>query len=77
MQDTQRQTPANLAADCGGYIPGLDGLRALAVLSVIGYHIFPNKIRGGFLGVDIFSFSPDFSSRLCCFVSCEKTEKLV
>lgn len=37
-----------------GYIPGLDGLRALAVLAVVLYHVFPQVVPGGFLGVDIF-----------------------
>ncbi|WCH46450.1 acyltransferase family protein [Lysinibacillus sp. OF-1] len=36
------------------YIPGLDGIRALAVLAVIAYHFNFNWARGGFLGVDIF-----------------------
>ncbi|MDQ0216153.1 peptidoglycan/LPS O-acetylase OafA/YrhL/ribosomal protein L21E [Oikeobacillus pervagus] len=36
------------------YIPGLDGLRALAVLSVIAYHFSFSWAKGGFLGVDIF-----------------------
>ncbi|WP_215522263.1 acyltransferase family protein [Varibaculum prostatecancerukia] len=36
------------------YIPGLDGLRALAVISVITYHLHPSGFPGGFLGVDIF-----------------------
>lgn len=36
------------------YIPGIDGLRALAVLSVIAYHFNFSWARGGFLGVDIF-----------------------
>lgn len=34
--------------------PDIDGLRALAVLSVIGFHAFPGWINGGFTGVDIF-----------------------
>ena len=36
------------------YIPSIDGLRALAVLSVILFHAFPQALPGGFIGVDIF-----------------------
>ncbi|MCT4396694.1 acetyltransferase [Periweissella beninensis] len=36
------------------YILGFDGIRALAVLGVILYHILPNVFRGGYLGVPIF-----------------------
>ena len=36
------------------YRPDIDGLRAVAILSVIGFHAFPNRLRGGFIGVDIF-----------------------
>ncbi|HEY4375552.1 MAG TPA: hypothetical protein VGM93_00265, partial [Acidimicrobiales bacterium] len=34
------------------YLPALDGLRALAVGAVLAYHL--NRLRGGFLGVDLF-----------------------
>jgi len=34
--------------------PGLDGVRALAVLAVIGFHEGASELSGGFLGVDIF-----------------------
>jgi hypothetical protein len=37
-----------------GYRPDIDGLRAIAVLAVIGFHAFPTWIRGGFVGVDVF-----------------------
>jgi peptidoglycan/LPS O-acetylase OafA/YrhL len=33
---------------------GLDGLRALAVLAVVVYHLFPGFLPGGFIGVDVF-----------------------
>jgi len=36
------------------YIPGLDGIRAIAVLAVIAYHFNFKWASGGFLGVDIF-----------------------
>ena len=36
------------------YRSDIDGLRAIAVLSVIAFHIAPAKLRGGFVGVDIF-----------------------
>lgn len=37
-----------------GYIPGIDGLRAVAVLSVLLFHMRASFLPGGFAGVDVF-----------------------
>lgn len=50
MQDTRGTADSHQT----GYRPDLDGLRAVAVLSVIAYHISPKLMPGGYLGVDIF-----------------------
>lgn len=36
------------------YREDIDGLRAIAILSVVGFHAFPEWVKGGFVGVDIF-----------------------
>jgi peptidoglycan/LPS O-acetylase OafA/YrhL len=36
------------------YLPGIDAMRALAVLAVFGYHAGLDWVPGGFLGVDVF-----------------------
>ena len=36
------------------YRADVDGLRALAVLAVVGFHAFPAMLPGGFVGVDVF-----------------------
>ena len=44
------------------YRPAIDGLRAVAVLAVILFHLERQWLPGGFIGVDVFLSSPDFSS---------------
>lgn len=36
------------------YVTGIDGLRAVAVIAVILFHLNPVTVPGGFVGVDIF-----------------------
>ncbi len=36
------------------YLPGLDGIRALAVVAVMVYHANSNWLAGGYLGVEVF-----------------------
>jgi peptidoglycan/LPS O-acetylase OafA/YrhL len=42
------------AAASTAYRADIDGLRAVAVLGVVGFHAFPRALGGGFTGVDIF-----------------------
>lgn len=37
-----------------GYRRDIDGLRGIAILTVVGFHFLPSVVRGGFIGVDIF-----------------------
>jgi peptidoglycan/LPS O-acetylase OafA/YrhL len=47
--------PINPATKSGStYFPGIDGLRAVAVLAVIAFHLSASYLPGGFTGVDIF-----------------------
>jgi peptidoglycan/LPS O-acetylase OafA/YrhL len=46
--------PAQLAPRKPAYLPEIDGLRALAVLSVFIFHLNKTWLAGGFTGVDVF-----------------------
>ena len=35
-------------------IQGIDGLKGLAIIGVTLFHMFPNSVIGGFLGVSLF-----------------------
>jgi peptidoglycan/LPS O-acetylase OafA/YrhL len=37
-----------------GFHPEIQGLRAVAVLLVVLFHLWPNALSGGFVGVDVF-----------------------
>ncbi len=49
--DSDRST---LITSVHDYRLEIDGLRALAVMAVMGYHAFAARLPGGFLGVDLF-----------------------
>ena len=49
-----RLDPQTDASHRFGYLPGLDGLRALAVMAVLVFHADPSWLPGGYLGVEVF-----------------------
>jgi peptidoglycan/LPS O-acetylase OafA/YrhL len=49
-----RPAAASLSTPPPAHIRGLDGLRAIAVLAVVFYHLSPGFVPGGYIGVDVF-----------------------
>lgn len=58
------------------YLPSIDALRALAVISVIIYHINPLILPGGFLGVDLFFVISGYLITSLLINEYEKTGKI-
>jgi len=54
FETVQSRNLVRRSPEGGGYRPDVDGLRAVAVLGVIGFHAFPGGLPGGFTGVDVF-----------------------
>ncbi len=58
------------------YLPGLDGMRALAVVAVMVYHANSNWLPGGFLGVEMFFVISGYLITLLLISERERTYRI-
>src|SRR5690606_35109202 len=49
-----RMEAGELVSSRPAHIPALDGVRAVAILMVVAFHLAPLAVPGGFIGVDVF-----------------------
>ncbi|KQW47739.1 hypothetical protein ASC77_15020 [Nocardioides sp. Root1257] len=59
-----------------GFRPEIQGLRAVAVLLVIAYHLYPNRVPGGYVGVDVFFVLSGFLITSHLFREADSTSQL-
>ena len=57
------------------YLPGLDGMRALAVIAVLVYHANTEWLSGGFLGVEVFFVISGYLITLLLMAERERTRR--
>jgi len=58
------------------YLPGLDGMRALAVVAVMVYHANSSWLVGGFLGVEVFFVISGYLITLLLMAERERTGRV-
>ena len=58
------------------YLPGLDGMRAIAVVAVMVYHANPQWLTGGFLGVEVFFVISGYLITLLLMAERERTGRV-
>jgi peptidoglycan/LPS O-acetylase OafA/YrhL len=59
-----------------GYVPALDGVRALAVLAVVAFHFGAGWLPGGYVGVDVFFVLSGFLITTLLLLEHERTGRL-
>jgi peptidoglycan/LPS O-acetylase OafA/YrhL len=76
MTDAPRPAPPAVPRPGLRYLPGLDGLRALAVVAVMVYHADPEWLPGGFLGVEVFFVISGYLITLLLLVEHDATGRI-
>ncbi len=58
------------------YLPGLDGMRAFAVVAVMVYHANSDWLKGGFFGVEVFFVISGYLITLLLIAEKERTDRV-
>ena len=76
MANERSTPPAGRPISAVPYLPGLDGVRALAVMAVILYHAGVSWLPGGFLGVEVFFVISGYLITLLLLAEHERTGRI-